>query len=236
VPPANVTIRRGTSADASAISQAHYEALDRFHEFYGAFLERHPRELVPAMTARAFAKREPAQVFYVAEEDGGDVVGFVRYCVEEAKAGGEEKKEKGEEEESPYACKEAMKEVWKAFSDAQAKRDAMVEMAAKDQRHMCKPPTSTLFFRCLAIRSGNAFTGRERKKKRRIANSVAQQPTGIQHLMIRPSHQLGRPVQEARVRLAGQLPHRQRALGARGGAGAAWAGERDAGGAVRWRV
>ncbi|OAA80500.1 Acyl-CoA N-acyltransferase [Akanthomyces lecanii RCEF 1005] len=144
MPPANITIRPGTAADADAISQVHYEALDQFHEFYGAFFKKHPRELVPLMTARAFAKKEPAQIFYVAA-DGDDVVGFVRYCIEEAKDGDEEKakeqvKEEGkkeeEEEESPYACKEAMKELWKAFSDAQAKRDEMVDNAAKDQRHM----------------------------------------------------------------------------------------------------
>ncbi len=144
-PPAGITIRPGTMADADAISQAHYEALDQFHEFYGAFFKMHPRELVPVMTGRAFAKTRPVQVFYVAE-DGADVVGFVRYSVDEAKEGGdvkeEEEEKKGEEkeeEESPYACKEALNEVWKAFSDAQAPRDAMVENATKGRRHMCKP-------------------------------------------------------------------------------------------------
>lgn len=213
MPPANMTIRLGTAADANAISQAHYEALDQFHEFYGAFFKKHPRELVPVMTARAFAKKEPVQVFYVAA-DGDDVVGFVRYCIEEAKDGddddekkkkkkeGEEEgkteaKEGEEEEESPYACKEAMKEVWKAFNDAQAKRDEMVENVAKDQRHMCKPklvsrPTIHCHQRMGHQRMDRCWIEeairRERaeKKKRRIANT---KQTGIQHLMIRPSHQ-----------------------------------------------
>ncbi|TQV95560.1 hypothetical protein V2A60_000747 [Cordyceps javanica] len=168
---ANMTIRRGTTADAAAISQAHYEALDRFHEFYGTFFKTHPRDLIPAMTERAFAKTKPAQVFYVAEEEeeeqrqqqqgegkgGGDVVGFVRYSIEEARTSEKEDKEEeedkdktkeGQGEESPFACKDALREVWKAFGEAQAKRDAMAEDAAKGQRHMW-----------------------------------------IQHLMIRPSHQ-----------------------------------------------
>ncbi|KAJ4165730.1 hypothetical protein LMH87_007350 [Akanthomyces muscarius] len=162
MPPANITIRPGTAADADAISQVHYEALDQFHEFYGAFFKKHPREMLPLMTAQAFAKKEPAWVFYVAEE-GDDVVGFVRYCFEEAKDSDEKKekkeeekvdgKEEGEkkkkkEEESPYACKEELKELWKAFNDAQTKAEETVENAAKGQRHMW-----------------------------------------IQHLMIRPSHQ-----------------------------------------------
>ncbi|KGQ07717.1 hypothetical protein BBAD15_g6939 [Beauveria bassiana D1-5] len=162
-PPAGIIIRPGTAADADAISRVHYEALDRFHAFYGTFFKKHPRELIPIMTRRAFAEtRRPVQVFYVAAEekgeDGeeGDVVGFVRFSIEEAKT--EEKKEKEEvkekeeeeeeEEESPLACKEALKEVWKAFGEEQAKRDAMLKDAAKGQRHMW-----------------------------------------IQHLMIRPSHQ-----------------------------------------------
>ncbi|KAM3510445.1 hypothetical protein MY11210_005898 [Beauveria gryllotalpidicola] len=141
-PPTGIVIRRGTAADA--ISQTHYEALDQFHAFYGTFFKKHPRELIPIMTRRAFAeRRRPVQVFYVAAEEG-HVVGFVRYSIEEAKT--EEKKEKEEmkekeeeeeeEEESPFACKEALKEVWKAFGEAQAKRDAMLKNAAKGQRHM----------------------------------------------------------------------------------------------------
>ncbi|KAM3561592.1 hypothetical protein ARSEF4850_003136 [Beauveria asiatica] len=141
-PLAGIIIRPGTAADADAISQVHYEALDPFHAFYGTFFKKHPRELIPIMTRRAFAEtRRPVQVFYVAakEEEGGSVVGFVRYSIEEAKTedgkkGMEEVKEK--EEESPFACKEALKEVWKAFGEEQAKRDAMLADAAKGQRHM----------------------------------------------------------------------------------------------------
>ncbi|KAM0664272.1 hypothetical protein ACQRIU_006855 [Beauveria bassiana] len=170
-PPAGIIIRPGRAADADAISQVHYQALDRFHAFYGTFFKKHPRELIPIMTRRAFAEtRRPVQVFYVAAEekkgeDGeeGDVVGFVRFSIEEAKTEekkkkkeekqevkekGEEEEEEEEEEESPFACKEALKEVWKAFGEEQAKRDAMLKDAAKGQRHMW-----------------------------------------IQHLMIRPSHQ-----------------------------------------------
>ncbi|PMB66292.1 hypothetical protein BM221_007279 [Beauveria bassiana] len=159
-PPAGIIIRPGTAADADAISQVHYEALDRFHAFYGTFFKKHPQELIPIMTRRAFAEtRRPVQVFYVAAEKGedgeeGDVVGFVRFSIEEAKTEEkkkkekEEVKEKEEEEESPFACKEPLKEVWKAFGEEQAKRDAMLKDAAKGQRHVW-----------------------------------------IQHLMIRPSHQ-----------------------------------------------
>ncbi|OAA35890.1 Acyl-CoA N-acyltransferase [Beauveria brongniartii RCEF 3172] len=141
-PPAGIIIRPGTAADADAISQVHYEALDRFHAFYATFFKKHPRELIPIMTSRAFAEtRRPVQVFYVAEdEDEGDVVGFVRYSIEEAKTEDDKKgmeEVKGKKEESPFACKEALKEVWNAFGEEQAKRDAMLEDAAKGQRHMC---------------------------------------------------------------------------------------------------
>ncbi|KAJ3486995.1 hypothetical protein NLG97_g6510 [Lecanicillium saksenae] len=149
-PPPNITIRRGTPADISAIVQAHYEALDQFHQFYAAFFKKHPSELIPVMTKKAFDKEPPA-VFYVAEdqttttEEGKpDVVGFVRYSIEEAKDASkeEEENEDGKEEESPYACKEALKGVWKEFCDAQAKRDETMENAAQGRRHMCKSPAS----------------------------------------------------------------------------------------------
>lgn len=137
---ANITIRRGTPADADPISQAHYEALDQFHAFYGAFFKTHPRDLIPKMTARAFPKEGPSpNVFYVAEEAAGDVVGFVRYSIEEAKEEGVKETEEGKEkEESPYGCKEELKGVWKEFTDAQAERDTMLENAAQGRRHMCK--------------------------------------------------------------------------------------------------
>ncbi|OAA71524.1 Acyl-CoA N-acyltransferase [Cordyceps fumosorosea ARSEF 2679] len=145
-PPANkITIRRGRVADTAAISRAHYEALDQFHEFYGTFFKMHPRELIPMMTGRAFAETAPAQVFYVAEDGGtGDVVGFVRYSIKEARKEEEKEKEKEDEEkkkkredgESPFACKEELREVWKAFNEAQGERDATLEGAAKGQRHM----------------------------------------------------------------------------------------------------
>lgn len=203
MPPANITIRPGTAADADAISQVHYEALDQFHEFYGAFFKKHPRELVPVMTARAFAKKEPAQVFHVAA-DGDDVVGFVRYCIEEAKDGDEEKakeeakeevkeegKEEEEEEESPYACKEAMKELWKAFSDAQATRDEMVDNAAKDQRHMCKPKLLPHPPHFLPLDRGShpKIKEDERNSNNGLLTVWCLKFAGIQHLMIRPSHQ-----------------------------------------------
>lgn len=148
-PPAGIRIRPATAADASAIAQAHYEALDQYHAFYSRFFRKEAHELVPFMTERGMAKSE--NVFFVAEEEkeGGDVIGFVRYSVEEAKAvkeeeerkkKEEEEKEKKDEEESPYACKEDVETVWKAFCKEQEERDAMMEKAPNGQKHICKSP------------------------------------------------------------------------------------------------
>lgn len=152
---ANITIRRATLADASSITQAHYEALEAYHDFYGAFFKTHPGEFMPGLTEKALKKTPEkgagGNVFLVAEEvkevDGvckRDVVGFVRHEVKNGKEKAEDSKEdqeeegKAEKEESPYACKEILQSVWKEFCDVQAARDAMVEKCANGKEHICK--------------------------------------------------------------------------------------------------
>lgn len=156
---ANITIRPATLADASSITQAHYEALEAYHDFYSTFFKTHPGEFMPGLTEKALKKtpeeRTGGNVFFVAEEvkavdgvDKRDVVGFVRYEVkgdkEKAKDSKEDqgKEDKAEKEESPYACKEILQSVWKEFCDVQAARDTMVEKCANGKEHICKehPP------------------------------------------------------------------------------------------------
>ncbi|KAL6854510.1 acyl-CoA N-acyltransferase [Trichoderma novae-zelandiae] len=156
---ASITIRAGTPADASSIADVHYRALDRYHGFYGAFFVNEPRAILTRATG--LAVREGEDVYLVAVEGGGRVVGFVRYAVREGRtqAAGigsemreeeeEDKQEvvdgekKGKEEEdvegrppSLFAVKEHLKDLWEEFDGKQVAMDECYEKAASGRRHI----------------------------------------------------------------------------------------------------
>ncbi|KND87265.1 hypothetical protein TOPH_08117 [Tolypocladium ophioglossoides CBS 100239] len=114
----SINIRAATVADGAAISRVHYEALKTYHDFYAAALDN------------------PKFVFLVADE-GGKVVGFVRYNVVEGKG---DKKAAAIGSEAPsgpslFAPKEHMKGLWERFNEREAEMDACYEKTTNGQRH-----------------------------------------------------------------------------------------------------
>ncbi|KAK5995977.1 hypothetical protein PT974_04397 [Cladobotryum mycophilum] len=116
-----VTIRPATVDDAPSMAQVHYNALELYHDFYGAFFVTHPRDLLPEATASAL--QNPKNVFLVAVEKGSGVtVGFVRYNVVEATPARDNEKEKESDKKAEsgptiFAVKEHLKELWERFNE-----------------------------------------------------------------------------------------------------------------------
>ncbi|GKT41227.1 uncharacterized protein ColSpa_01408 [Colletotrichum spaethianum] len=78
-----ITIRGAREGDSDAIAKVHYAALDQFHEFYAAFFERHPREILLLSTRAAL--QDPKNRILVATLPESDaVVGFIKYNVVDA--------------------------------------------------------------------------------------------------------------------------------------------------------
>lgn len=139
---ASVTIRPASPADAPAIAAVHYRAQEKYHGFYGAFFVHSPRDILIQATARAIQK--PENVYLVAvDEESKEVVGFVRYVVEE------EKKKDGEKQEEPalvseeagpslFGVKEHLKGLWEEFNEKQVAMDGCYEKAADGKRHICR--------------------------------------------------------------------------------------------------
>ncbi|TFA99798.1 hypothetical protein CCMA1212_008202 [Trichoderma ghanense] len=163
---ASITIRPGTPVDAASIADVHYRAQEKYHGFYGAFFVNSPREILTRGTEGAVRKGE--NVYLVAVDEDGRVVGFVRYAVrggtteggreveESVHDDGEKKEEEEEEEEeekekkadgpppvSLFAVKEHLKELWEEFDGKQGAMDDCYEKAANGRRHIC---LSSLFF------------------------------------------------------------------------------------------
>ncbi|KAL7788935.1 acyl-CoA N-acyltransferase [Trichoderma ceciliae] len=135
---APVVIRPSTPADAVSVANIHYRALERYHEFYGAFFALGPRETLTRSTAAALQK--PENVFLVAVDEGGlgEVVGFVRYAVEAGKVAAAAEKQDEAAPAGPllYAVKEHMKELWEAFGKKQAEIDGCYERTLNGQKHI----------------------------------------------------------------------------------------------------
>jgi hypothetical protein len=142
---ASIEIRPATAADAQAIAEIHYRALDTgLHEFYAAFFANHPRDILPRSTASALD--DSSQTFLIAvDRSSGEPMGFIRYLLVE-----EESKEKKPDEtteapgvdpppppQSLFAPKEHLKEVWARFNAREDEMEACYMSAAKGQRHNC---------------------------------------------------------------------------------------------------
>lgn len=140
---AAIKIRSATTADLDAISRIHYDALGAYHDFYAAFFKKHPREIVPESTRRAFA--EPSFTFLVAEENTPNspeiLLGFIRYGVVRSRIedAAEEKIDAAPLQPSLFARKEHIEPIWEKFSEREKEMDACYEEAVAGQRHFCKP-------------------------------------------------------------------------------------------------
>ncbi|KAF5008503.1 hypothetical protein FDECE_5236 [Fusarium decemcellulare] len=130
---ASITIRPGTLADSQAISRVHYEALSTYHDFYAAFLQKHPREIISIGTDRAL--RDPEVVVAVAEDVvAGEIVGFIRYKAINPNSNANKKLD---ETQAPPAAapKEHLEDLWQRFCAREAEMDACKKEAVDGQRH-----------------------------------------------------------------------------------------------------
>ena len=128
-----VTIREATIADKDAIFDVHYAALQTFHEFYVVFFKMDLKDSMPIATERAL--NNPDIDFLVAEE-GGSVVGFIRYKREP-----EVTPNTAKEEAPPVSLwdpKEHLAEMWARFNARQAEMDACRDKAIDGRAHYCK--------------------------------------------------------------------------------------------------
>ncbi|KAM0562337.1 hypothetical protein ACHAPJ_002026 [Fusarium lateritium] len=125
-----ITIRPATPADSDAIASIHYAALKEYHDFYAAFFERHPRDLIPLATRLAL--QNPSQHFLVAEDQAGETAGFIRYK--------EVVQSKPNSNASPpapsvWTVKEHNKELWEWFNARSEEIDASKEKAVDGKDH-----------------------------------------------------------------------------------------------------
>lgn len=132
----SLTVRPATPADSDAIANIHYQALSAYHEFYAAFFERHPRDLIPLATRNGL--KNPAQRFSVAEE-AGDVVGFIRYKEPNSNAsGGNDKPQPQPQPPSVWTIKEHMKDIWQWFDKRGEEIDAAKDKVLEGKDHFGK--------------------------------------------------------------------------------------------------
>lgn len=134
----SITVRPATVADGPVISRIHYEALDTYNEFYAAFLQTHPRDMIPQLTKAALEKTE--NIFIVAEDAvSGDVVGFIRYLMEDpAEEAKKSDNAPGPAAPSLFGCKKHLKELWDKVNEREDEMDACYEKALKGKRHACE--------------------------------------------------------------------------------------------------
>jgi hypothetical protein len=140
---ASLILRPAEPADAAAIADIHYRALDRYHEFYGAFFALDPREILTKSTPLALEKAD--NVFLVAVDvESKDVIGFVKYTVEAEKAASNIAASEAKEEPvavpagpSLMAAKAHMKELWTEFRKRADEMDECYEKTADGKKHIC---------------------------------------------------------------------------------------------------
>ncbi|KAF5021693.1 hypothetical protein F66182_6250 [Fusarium sp. NRRL 66182] len=120
----SITIRPATLDDSDAIAAVHHEALKYYNEFYAAFFERHPRDLIPIATRSAL--QNPSQHFLVAEA-GESVAGFVRYRVVKPNSNA------SEHQQPPtswvWTVKKHLEDMWEEFNARGKDMDACKEEA-----------------------------------------------------------------------------------------------------------
>ncbi|EEU41442.1 uncharacterized protein NECHADRAFT_83526 [Fusarium vanettenii 77-13-4] len=128
----SITLRPATLADSDAISNIHYEALNKYHVFYGAFFQRHPRDIIRIGNRGAI--QDPGRTVVVAEE-GGEIVGFIIYQIANSNSN---KSEDDTRDGPPLPIsepKEHLRELWDRFNERNAEMDKYKEEAIKGQKH-----------------------------------------------------------------------------------------------------
>ncbi|KAH8890332.1 acyl-CoA N-acyltransferase [Thozetella sp. PMI_491] len=126
-----IQIRPATLDDAAAIADVHIKALDAWNDFYAAFYVLSPRESMPKATV--LAMNNPSQNFVVAvDSSSGEVVGFVRYHVEDPDI---KDKPSTSGLAALFTPKEHLKELKDRFDERDDEMDAVYLGASKEQRH-----------------------------------------------------------------------------------------------------
>lgn len=137
---ASVKLRPAQLADAASIADTHYTALDRYHEFYGAFFILDPREILAKSTPVALEKPENIMLVAV-DEESNDVVGIVKYTIEAEKTASTvtvDDPASVPAGPSLTAVKEHLKELWTEFGKRRDEMDECYEKAADGKRHICR--------------------------------------------------------------------------------------------------
>lgn len=137
---ASVKLRPAQPADAAGIADTHYRALDRYHEFYGAFFVLDPKEILAKSTPVALEKPENMMLVAI-DEKSSDVVGIVKYTIEAEKVASTATAEDPASVPagpSFTAIKEHLKELWTEFGKRKDEMDECYEKAADGKRHICR--------------------------------------------------------------------------------------------------
>ena len=141
-----IYIRTPTKSDAVAISRIHYEAQDRYNEFYEAVWTEHPRDFLLPLTTLAVEYSK--SVFLVATcATTSEVLGFIRYNIIDPSAAAPEQETKSERQLSLEAhrpkTKPHLTELWKRFEDSrEEEKDACYASIHQGCRHTCMFRTS----------------------------------------------------------------------------------------------
>ncbi|KAM6518712.1 hypothetical protein FSOLCH5_007473 [Fusarium solani] len=128
----SITLRPATLTDSDAISNIHYEALNRYHVFYAAFFQKHPRDII--RIADRGAIQDPGRTVVVAEE-GGEIVGFIIYQIANSNSNKSEEDTRDGPPLSISEPKEHLRELWDRFNERNAEMDKCKEEAIKGQKH-----------------------------------------------------------------------------------------------------
>ncbi|RSM06280.1 hypothetical protein CDV31_009217 [Fusarium ambrosium] len=130
----SITLRPATLADSAAISNIHYEALNRYHVFYAAFFQKHPRDII--RIADSGAIQDPGRTVVVAEEEGGgEIVGFIIYQIANSNSNKSEEDTRDGPVLSISEPKEHLRELWDRFNERNVEMDAIKEEAIKGQKY-----------------------------------------------------------------------------------------------------
>ncbi|KAM0346709.1 hypothetical protein ACHAPU_005424 [Fusarium lateritium] len=138
----SITVRPATLADSDAIANIHSSALESYNDFYAAFFQRHPRDLIPIATRNAL--QYPGLQFFAVAEEAGETVGFVRYKeVRNTDSGSNKPNSNASEATAPAApappsvwtIKTHMKDMWQWFDARSEDMDASKDKAIGGRDH-----------------------------------------------------------------------------------------------------